>query len=219
MTTTKISEVVLDFDLYPRASVDSQNVAYLSQADAAGAVLPPIIIDKKSKRVVDGFHRVKMYRQKYDDNFRVEVVAKAYPNEQAMLLDAMRYNSGHGRSLTRFDRVRCIVLGEKMGVDPAEIAAALHMTSEKVGELKAERVGELKVGRTVEPAPLKRTIRHMSGKRLSRAQYEANKKLSGMNQAFYVNQVITLIENKLLNYADADLLARLAHLAKLIKDL
>lgn len=209
MSQLKIGELIFDFDLYPRADIDTHNIAYMSQAEDAGVKFPPVVVDKKSKRIVDGFHRVKMYRQKYDDNYKIEVIEKNYANEKEILLDAIRYNASHGKMLSRHDRMRCILQSEKMRLKIDDVASALSMTIEKINQLKAERVGELKVGGIITSVPLKRTIKHMSGKRLSKKQNEVNKKISGMDQKFYVNQLVMLIESGLINQSDDILLQRL----------
>ena len=209
MSKIAIGKLVFDFDLYPRSDVDSHNIAYMSQAEDAGVEFPPVLIDKKSKRIVDGFHRVKMYRQKYDDNYQIEVIEKIYGSEKEILLDAIRCNASHGKMLSRHDRVRCILQSEKMKLKIDEVASALSMTVEKIKELKTERVGELRVGRTVQSVPLKRTIRHMSGRRLTKRQSEVNEQISGMDQKFYVNQLVMLIESGLINQSDEILLKRL----------
>lgn len=209
MSKMKIGELVFDFDLYPRSDIDTHNIAYMSQAEDAGVKFPPVIIDKKSKRIVDGFHRVKMYRQKYDDNYKIEVIEKTYGSEKEIFLDAIRYNASHGKMLSRHDRMRCVLQSERMRLKIDDVASALSMTIEKINQLKAERVGELRVGGTIQSVPLKRTIRHMSGKRLTKKQSEVNEHISGMDQKFYVNQLVMLIESNLLDQDDEILFQRL----------
>jgi len=209
MSKIAIGKLIFDYGLYPRSDVDRQHIANMSAALDAGVEFPPVIIDKKSKRIVDGFHRGKMYQQKYDDNYKIEVIEKSYGSEKEILLDAIRLNANHGQTLSKHDRVRCILLSEKLKIDKMEVASALSMTVEKVKQLRVERVGELKVGRTIQSVPLKRTIRHMSGRRLTKRQSEVNEHISGMDQKFYVNQLIMLIESGLLNRNDEILLQRL----------
>jgi hypothetical protein len=208
----KLSEVVLDFNVYPRADVDSQHVGYLREAEDSGAELPPIVVDSKSKRVVDGFHRVRMWQHKYKEepNKTVPCIFKTYPDESALLLDAIRYNASHGRTLTRYDRTHCILLADDLRIAAEDLAMALSMTVEKIGLLKTERVGTLQTGKTSRPMALKRTIRHMSGRTMSKHQREINDRLGGMNQSFYVNQLIMLIEADLLDWADEQLIKRLS---------
>ncbi len=221
MTTTKetlvrmpLAELVLDFGLYPRGGVDSQHVAYMREALDSGVTLPPIVADKKTKRISDGFHRFRAYE--YQKRDTVEVLLKDYANEQEMLLDAIRLNSSHGHNLTAHDRVHCVILAERLSIPEEELASALHMEIEKLGELKIDRTGTMRVAGVRQPIALKRTIRHMAGRILTKDQSEANDHLSGMNQVFYVNQLIWLMESDLLNREDDKLIARLARLGELI---
>lgn len=216
MKKMKLAELVLDFDLYPRAEVDSQHVHYLGEALAAGAELPPIIADEKSKRIIDGFHRYRVYQKALGEDGEVDVVLKKYPSERAMFLDAMRYNAGHGRSLTTFDRAHCVLRAEVLGIAPAQIASALSLTTDAVGRLKTDRVGSLKVVGGSSKVPLKRTIRHMAGRELTDAQNEVNDKLSGMEQLFYVNQLVMLLENELIDTENERLMAALHKLRGLL---
>lgn len=218
MTKLRLAELILDFNLYPRAEVDSQHVHTLRDAIAAGVELPPLVADEASKRVIDGFHRYRAFKRAVGDDAMVDVALKVYPDERAMFLDAMRYNSGHGRSLAMFDRAHCVLRADALGIEPAEIAAALSITAETVGKLRAERIGRLrsdKRGKS-EPIPLKRTLKHMAGKELTQQQSEVNDKLSGMDQLFYVNQVIMLIEADLIDMENEHLMKALEKLGKLL---
>jgi hypothetical protein len=93
----------------------------------------------------------------------------------------------------------------------------MGMTVESLGKLRVERVANFHApGKKVIEQPIKRTISHMAGKRLTSEQIMANGKLSGMNQAFHVNQLITLIESDLLDTENTNLMTRIAVLARLI---
>ena len=215
MITMKCSELVLDFDLYPRAQIDSQHVASIGEAEEAGVELPPIVADKKSKRVTDGFHRVRSRVRRDGPDAEISVVLKSYQTEKEMFLDALRYNASHGRKLSPYDRAHSILLAGNMGLDAASVATAMAMTVEKVEGLvtsKSAKCGSRSV-------PIKRTIGHMAGKRLSKPQVEANKKLGGMNQLFYVNQLVTLIESDLLDLENEDLMETIKRLCKLLDGL
>lgn len=219
MSTMKIAELVLDFDLYPRAEIDRQHVGYMVSALSAGAKLPAIIVDKASNRIVDGFHRYRAYQRFLGDDGEISVVLKKYDSEAAMFSDSMKFNAGHGRSLTTFDRTHCILRAETLGLTVEQIAEALSLTVDAIGELRSDRVGKLRAvsGGSSEPIPLKRTIRHMAGRSLTKEQNEANNKLSGMEQLFYVNQLILIIEAGLLDMENENLMAGLLKLAGLIE--
>lgn len=212
MRKMKAAELVLDFDLYPRNNVDSHNVKSLSDALVAGMELPPVIIDRKSKRVIDGFHRVKANIRVYGDDCEIEVVEKSYKDDGDMFLDAMRYNASHGAKLDQCDRTRCTIIAERLSIPLDAVAGALHMPVEKLGELKVDRTataGGLSIA-------LKRTIRGFAGRKLTKRQVIANERLSGMNQSFYANQLIELVESGMLDVDDENLMDRLRHLHGLL---
>lgn len=212
MRKMKVSELVLDFDLYPRASIDTHHAAEMSHAVAAGSVLPPIVIDKKSKRIVDGFHRQRVYSRLFGEDYEVDVVEKSYKNDGELFLDAIRYNAAHGLRMDTSDKTKCILRAKELHVDADMLATALHIDPKRIGELTTTRTassGGLAV-------VLKRTNQHMAGRKLTKAQVQANENSSGMHQVFYVNQLIDLIESGLLNTSDEKMMTRLQKLGELI---
>jgi len=209
-----LSALVLDFDLYPRGSIDNHHVTQIAAAISAGCSMPPIVIEKASKRIVDGFHRWKAYRRLYGEEYSTNCIEKIYPGDSQLLLDAMRFNASHGRALTQHDKTHCILLAQKLKISSELVAEALNLTSERIGKLKTDRIGTI----GSQPLALKQTIRHMSGRKLTKRQASANEKLSGMNQMFYVNQLLTLLETDLIDTANTDLRSRLARLQEAISD-
>ena len=218
------SELVEDFDLYPRKDVDSQHVASMAESMAAGNELPPIIACRKTKRIVDGFHRRRAWIRHGGDGVRIPVVFHDYRSEGELFLEAMALNSGHGRRLATFDQVRCATMAAKFKLKPAQIASALRLTTERVEVLLDTRTatGALSSEPKAAPGerlqiPIKRTISHMAGTRLTKGQQEANSKLSGMSPLFYVNQLLLLLDNNLLPENDECLEDGLKRLHELLE--
>lgn len=221
MRKMKLSDLVFDYDLYPRTAVNDQTVRQMLVAYQAGAKFPPFVIDKRSKRVIDGFHRAQMYERADGEDAEVEVVEKTYKDDAAMYRDAIEYNAKHGRPLSTCDRVHCIVRAEELGIELEQIAATLQITVDVAGKLRVERVGEMvrtpgMGAKTPGPVALKQTIRHMAGQGLTVAQCEANTHLGGMNQAYYVYQLIILIEADLLDSDNEKLIEALRKLHGLL---
>lgn len=212
MKKVKVTSLVLDFDMYPRNNIDSKNVSDIAEALRNGAEVPPVISDKKSKRVVDGFHRVKAHLIAFGPDAEIMVIEKSYKSERELFLDAVRYNAHHGAKLDSYDKSRILLRAEELKIDIAEISEVLSVSTDKLSELRVARTATS----SNMVIPIKRTIQHMAGKRLNKRQKEANKKLSGMNQVFYVNQVIELLEADLLDTSDELLMKRLLHLGELI---
>lgn len=218
MRKMKVGELVFDFDLYPRGSVNTHHVAELGRALESGASFPPVIIDKKSKRIADGFHRAKLYLRKFGESHQLDVIEKSYRNDKELFLDAIRYNAAHGLKMDTHDKAHCALLASKLGIDDGAIADAMHVDAGYIGSLRVDRSATTGLGEGI-AVPLKRTIRHMAGKHLNKEQVSANERLSGMSQVFYVNQVITLISSDLLDKQNGALLSRLKILHELLDGL
>src|SRR5947209_20211520 len=94
--TVSPEALVLDYSLYPRHKIDADNLRRITYAREAGAVLPPVIADRKSSRIIDGFHRVSdALRAKLPE---IAVEWRDYKTEADMLEDAIRPHM-HGRQL------------------------------------------------------------------------------------------------------------------------
>lgn len=217
MRILSITELIVDLNLYPRSQIDDNHVSYMLSAYKAKSKFPPIVIDQKSKRIVDGVHRYNMYKR-IDKGMSVEVIEKQYKDDAEMFWHAMRLNSNHGKGLTPFDRAKCISKAHEIGLTYAQIANALLMPLDSVDKMRVERMGKLNISGKMKDAPLKRTIRHMAGKTMTENQWQANDKLGGMNQQFYVEQLVTIIESNLLDAEDENLMQRLKHLKKLLNE-
>lgn len=213
--TMKVSELVEDFDLYPRADVDSGHVNHIVDAIGAGAELPPIIACAKSKRIVDGFHRCRAWRRIGGEDCDVQVILRDYKNEKELFLDAMRFNSSHGRNMTSYDRTHAMMLADRLEIEPAAVATALNMTVDKVTTWKHDRAVRIEGTRRMQP--LKLPIRHMVGHTLTKEQADIVPKLGGNQQLFYVRQLKMLIEQDMLDLSNQNLLTELHTLAGLIR--
>ena len=208
----KLANVILDYNLYPRGSVNKTQVARLIEAMDAGVELPPIVICKDSKRCVDGFHRHTAYRRHSGDDVMIDVIAKKYKTDAELFADSMRYNAQHGEPLTPYDRTHCLIRAESLGITREQVASALGITIDKIGKLHTQRVGQLKTNGRARPFALKGSIRHMQGKPLTALQAETNAHLSGMPAQFHALQLIMLIDSDLLDVANEKLMESLQKL-------
>ena len=217
----KVGLLVEDLDVYPRESIDSTHVGHIADAIESGAELPPVIADRKSKRTVDGFHRCRAYRRLFGDDYECAVVWRDYKTEAELFADAMRLNSAHGNNITPHDRTRCILIGEKLGMVAEDIADALHITVDRLENIKETRLGKRRataVSPQGDDMPLKYPVRHMAGKTLTAPQVKIMPDLGGNQQAFYANQLVKLIDAKLLDTDNERLMDRLAVLHEKLHD-
>lgn len=223
MTTIKIGELVFDTTIYPRSNVDAHHINDLALSISNGAEMPPIVVEQTTNRVVDGFHRGKAFRKVFGDDHEIQVVAKRFRDEAAIIKEAGRLNAMHGKRMDSHDKTHYLLMARKAGISDSDIAQILQVSDDYIGKLTVSRVansrqldapsltGKLQV-------PLKASITHMAGKTLTHRQEEANDKLSGMKQVFHANQLITLIESGLLNKDDEKLLEALRKLNTLLDE-
>ena len=209
-TKIKVSELVEDFDFYPRMSVDSQHVTMLAEAIEAGAEMPAIIVDVASKRIVDGFHRARACRRVYGKEGEIAAVLKRYVNDAAMLLEAMKLNATHGRSLTSYDKTHAIALAMKFEIDPEIVAGVLNMKVERVEGFKVERMARIENTRRV--VPIKRVVQHFAGREITQEQAATIPSLGGNSAGFYAHQLVLLIDNDMLDTEDEKLVEQLEEL-------
>lgn len=203
-----LAALVEDFSFYPRFQVDSVHVARLAEALRAGAEFPPIIADRASRRIVDGFHRRRAYLRVLGDSAVVAVVLRDYSTDADMLLDAIRCNAGHGRRLTPAEEVRAALLAREHKVSLALVADALAVRVEAL----TGRIERTVASGHVEHVVLKPAYRHLAGEKLTVEQELANKHAGGHQASFYARMLIELIEADAVNLADDVLVARLHRL-------
>lgn len=211
----EVANLILDYNIYPRTAVQDVHVRSMIEAGESGVTFPPILVDHKSMRIVDGFHRYARAIKIGQKTIQAEL--RTFKNEQEIFEAAVAANANHGRPYAPFDRARIISIGLQLKVSKQKLAAALSMPVSRVEEI---RLSFAKVGRDDEPTePLKMTIRNQfQGKRLTHAQAQAQRKLGGQQATFYANQLVILIENDLLNVKNPNILATMHKLASLILD-
>ena len=198
-----IGVLIQDMTLYPRHRLDKMHIRNMRRSLEAGCEMPPVIADHASKRLIDGFHRVEAYKR--HKATQVPVEWHDYTSEAEMFLDAARRNAIHGDKLTPWDRVRCIVRCEELGISVDQVADALHITVGRVEQLRARTAFD--PSNTV--VPIKAAISHMAGTKLTPRQYAALSRVGGNQYKFYATQLIEAAEAELLDLSDPLLVARL----------
>ena len=211
--TVPLSELVKDYTVYPRKDVFWQNVESIAEALRAGVTLPPIIVCRKTMRIVDGFHRHDAYTKvNGGNNIEVPVEFRDYAEDSDFFLDAIRLNAGHGQKLSTFDIVRSTKRAEELGITRDEVASAAGWTRDRIDKSMLTRT-------TATGETIKRTNAHLAGKNLSEKQRAYNQYAGGMQQSFYFAQSNALIESGSVDYSDDRVLKELTKLVGLIQTL
>jgi hypothetical protein len=196
--SVKAVSLVLDYSLHPRHRLDDVTLRRLSSAVEAGKELPPVVADRSSRRVTDGFHRVTIALRR-DENAEVPVEWVDYPNEQEMFLDAVRRNAEHGSPLSPYDFARVLLIADDYKIDAAAVAAALSVPIAALDRIKVSRVAFSSSGK---PVAVKRSFRGLSGSHITEHQEQANRRASGWGAAFHAEQIVLLIDAGVVDWDD-----------------
>ncbi len=140
-----IGDLRFDESVYPRSGINFTHVQDLVNASLAGCAFPPIIIDRASKRVVDGVHRYTAYKKLYGANHDTAVDERDYADETELWLAAVAANSDHGLNYTAYERTRILVEGERRGITRAQVATLIHLPVELAEKKIETRTGFVKV--------------------------------------------------------------------------
>ena len=62
MKTINIKDIIYDGKVYPREKPSSSTISDYADALASGAIFPPIVLEKESNRLLDGYHRWKAHQ-------------------------------------------------------------------------------------------------------------------------------------------------------------
>jgi hypothetical protein len=217
-----VAGLVEDLSIYPRHEVDEANVARLVCALEAGNSLPPVVAEKKSKRIVDGWHRCRAYRRVFGDEHVIDVELRDYPDEASLVFDSIEMNARHGRQLNGTDRIRSAVMLEQLGFGADQIAVALHVTEAQVQKLVV-RVAKARTA-SVETVPgtrlvaLKRPVSWMQGKTLTAEQVKTHDMLPGTSFTLLAKQLLEALRSQMVDLTDDRLMVVLRDLRDALND-
>ena len=188
MTRVAISKIVVDESIYPRSSVSEFEVRRLLAALATGATFPPLLIEAKTMRLVDGRLRLEAYRA--NKTKTAEVVEKVYASEADLFADAVRANIAHGLALDQYQIRSAIIRLERYGYQRDQISEVVRLPVEAIEKIE-RGFAQTQQG---EPIALKGGLSHLRGQTLDDEQIEVNRHYGGPKAVFYVRQIIALLE-------------------------
>lgn len=190
---------VEDRALYPREKIDEHHVREIADAISAGSVMPPLVAEEGTGRIVDGWHRRRAHELVHGDQTEVPTVLRTYADDTEALKDAVRYNAAHGRRLSSVDRTRAANMLHEAGVDDRAIGFVLHVPESKIERI---RVRVAPVADETEAVTLKAPVRHLQGVTLTQEQATAARRAPGVQYILILQQVIDAAEQGLFEPTD-----------------
>ena len=183
--------IVLDEELRARGGLDPIAVQRMVTAWQAGARFPPLIIERRTRRLVDGWTRHAAYQ--ILGVAETEVETRRYQNEAELFADAVRLNVAHGQPLTGYDLRQAIARLEKLGITRDQLTEIVRIPAPRIDEI----VRGFGWSPTGEPVALKRGLRHLRGEQLSSSQLAAIKRHGGQEATFFARQLALLLQQDL----------------------
>jgi len=220
MTMMPLAKLLRNWDLYPRGDTDKAQVRRMVAALRAGEEFPPVLCDRKTLMLIDGFHRYEAHLRELGEGGKIAVETRVFRDEAEMYVASVELNARHGVPLEPLDRARIVLKAQDLGIAPARIAKALAVQVVDLESIIAQRVV---TGSDGLPEIAKRTlaplIRKHPGMRFSKAQAEANARLGGMRAEYYLNRVIDLVSCKLLDLENPGIVELLGKLREMLNGL
>lgn len=205
-------DLVVDDSIHPRTGIDETHVNRISGALRAGHGMPPLVVERSTKRVIDGVCRLRAHIKTFGSEMQITCVLEEYPDDNAAFIRAIELNADHGLALTIYDRTKCSVEASRRNIAPEIIARALRMVPEEVIRMVGFRTGVTRVGAEMERIALKGSMLQLNGEELSSEQAEINKNIGGMRPLYYVNQVRQLLRAGAAEWGGENLLTGLREL-------
>jgi hypothetical protein len=209
----KISVLDMDFSIYPRQHLNPYHVDELVEAINSGVKMPPIIIDKLTCKVTDGWHRVEAFRKLWGDDALIQAEVVEYGSPSEMFQDSIKLNASHGQRLTTSDEAHCLAKAEEFHLEQSIVATLLNITTERANQIVSDRLA-LSGKNTI---VLKGSTAHMAGRNLTAEQVAYNRHAGGLNQSFYINQVISMLESDSVDWDNVKTVNGLKKLKTLLK--
>ena len=216
-----LEKLVFNEGLYPRTGMDDHHVRQFERAMEANVTLPPIVVAKGSNIIVDGVHRYHAHLRRGET--KIAAIFKIYKDDLELFRDAVLLNSGVGLKLGQDDCLKVISVAEHLGMKDIDIAGILRTSIAHLRALKPrfatieEAVDGVARMRRI---PLKGSVRHLAGERLTEKQGKAMGSAPGQSYLLTANQLLDALKYDLIPSREqhSALWGALGELAVLIND-
>ena len=194
MIKMKIEDLKFDSKLTELRPVNEFVCSRYRQAYRAGAEMPMIVLDSKTRMITSGNHRANALQQEYPPEYEVTVILRPFKNRYELLKDFVSENASHGHPLSGFSRRMIAFELNKLGAANEEIAKLLNVATKRLVSW-ADQVGTVKVAKNkVKVLPIKRGP-HIK-KPMTKDQYEEHKKVDrGVSFQKMAAQIVRWIDN------------------------
>ena len=222
-----LENITIDNDLYPRVGTFWQSIYKYSQNMKAGSKFPPIILAKyKGKNIlVDGRHRIEA--NKILKKTSIEAELHIGWDRRRIFEEAIRRNISHGLNLSPYEIRKLVLKLRVMKYKDSDISTIVKVPLGKLEKFIAQRAVSSITGKPIgggnitEQIIIKTPLKHLAGEEYSVEQIQiienSQDMLSAKNQINLLEQVVTLMENNLIDSKNERIQELIDKIKKLIK--
>jgi len=220
----KVKDIVVDPELYPRATYSWQTSLSYKQGMENGEKFPLITLAKLDGvlYLIDGKHRleaVKSLKQLDKKGKRVKPKAKWIKAEvitgmtkQEIYIEAINRNSKHGLPFTAYDKARMIIRLRDLKVSEPKISKIVGMPLASMKTFESGKMMNTFGGKVI---ALKKPLRSFAGTISHDENMESLQlEMGGGSQYRIIHELVILFENKLINLKDLNIKSELKQLKK-----
>jgi len=198
-TAVAVTDLRFDETIYPRQNVDDQHIKQMCHALEGGITLPPIIVERKTKRIVDGVHRYHAALRR--EAKTIFCILKDYKTDADLFREAVMLNTGVGLKLGVDDTLKVLQIAERYSLKEIEVSGMLRTSIAHLRIIK-NRYGTIeetiKGVKQLRKVALKGSVRHLSGEELTREQVAALESAPGQSYLLSIRQLLDAIKYDLL---------------------
>lgn len=129
------SQLVWDRALLSSRSFDSVHATRIADSLKAGAVLPPLLVQEGTNRIIGGVHRWHAYQMAYGPDVEIPCQLISLPGEEDIFLLAVADNAAHGRRLSAFEETEVIIEAQRKGISMTLLSDVIKMPLDRITKL------------------------------------------------------------------------------------
>lgn len=211
-TIMPISEIKVDKEIYPRETTLWGTEYKYSIALKSGAIFPPILVGKYLGEtiLIDGLHRINAHKRNHSTN--IDAITRNYTDKATMLMDAIKSNVEHGANLKMSELTKAIMALRTQGITDAQISKVVNMPIETIKPFMLKRTVNTITG---EEIPITAPLSYMAGRKISNQEIALASQLPNQRTEYFLRNLITIFETKLINLKNPKILNQVKTLHKL----
>ena len=220
----KIEELVFEEEFYPRMQVDWMTVHRYAEAMKIGNEFPPITVChwKGKWFVIDGWHRAQAYKRIGIEMVQAEVLN--LKTKKDIYLEAVKRNAYHGRPFSMQERVKIIARLEELKVEKATIENLVGIPINKWKRVKSRVLTTPSGKKVFLKAPVAPKARELSEngvvpENIAKAIEDSQEHLSVRTQIHLLDQFIDLLESRMLDLGNKEVLEKLEKVYELVAEI